>query len=145
MAAAAAPVDLEIGPGGDLYYVDILGGTIRRIRFTSTTSPPIAAFTATPQSGHPPLAVTFDAHTSSDPDAGDVLSYAWDFTNDGTIDATGLTASYTYAAAGSYTARVTVDRQHGPEQLDDAGDRGRQRRADTDHRYTDRVVALRRR
>ena len=29
-AGAANPVDLEIGPGGELFYVDFNGGTIRR-------------------------------------------------------------------------------------------------------------------
>lgn len=37
---AAGPVDLKIGPGGDLYYADLSGGTIRRIRHTGTTPPP---------------------------------------------------------------------------------------------------------
>lgn len=37
---AAGPVDLKIGPGGDLYYADLSGGTIRRIRYTGTTTPP---------------------------------------------------------------------------------------------------------
>lgn len=33
-AHAAGPVDIKIGPGGDLFYVDIQGGTIRRIQFS---------------------------------------------------------------------------------------------------------------
>jgi glucose/arabinose dehydrogenase len=36
VAGAANPVDLQIGPGGDLFYVDFDGGTIRRIRYTAT-------------------------------------------------------------------------------------------------------------
>ena len=32
---AANPVDLEIGPGGDLFYVDIEGGAIRRIQYSA--------------------------------------------------------------------------------------------------------------
>ncbi len=105
---AQSPVDLEIGPGGDLYYVDITGGTIRRIRYSSDNHPPVAAATATPQAGRPPLDVAFDAHTSSDPDPGDMLSYAWDFNNDGTVDATGVTADHVYTAQGTFTARLTV-------------------------------------
>src|SRR5579884_3874927 len=31
-AGASGPVDLEIGPGGDLFYADLNGGTIRRIQ-----------------------------------------------------------------------------------------------------------------
>ena len=33
--ARPIPVDLEVGPGGDLFYVDFDGGTIRRIRYQS--------------------------------------------------------------------------------------------------------------
>jgi glucose/arabinose dehydrogenase len=33
VAAAANPVNLEFGPGGDLFYVDFDGGTIRRVRY----------------------------------------------------------------------------------------------------------------
>ena len=32
VAGAPNPVELQFGPGGDLYYVDIDGGTIRRVR-----------------------------------------------------------------------------------------------------------------
>ncbi len=35
------PVQLKIGPAGDLYYVDI-GGSIRRIRFEGIDVPPTA-------------------------------------------------------------------------------------------------------
>jgi glucose/arabinose dehydrogenase len=35
LLGAANPVDLEIGPGGDLFYADSGGGTIRRIRYFS--------------------------------------------------------------------------------------------------------------
>jgi glucose/arabinose dehydrogenase len=35
IANAAAPVDLEIGPGNDLFYVDFTGGTIHRIQYSS--------------------------------------------------------------------------------------------------------------
>ena len=38
------PVDLEIGPGGDLFYVDFDGGTVRRIQLRQrATAPPVAA------------------------------------------------------------------------------------------------------
>lgn len=39
-AGAAAPTALEIGPDGDLFYVDMTGGTIRRIRYVGSTPPP---------------------------------------------------------------------------------------------------------
>ena len=40
VAPAAGPVDLQIGPGGDLFYVDYNGGTIRRVTFGGPTPPP---------------------------------------------------------------------------------------------------------
>ncbi len=108
VAGASGPVDLEAGPGGELDYADIGGGTIRRIRYSPNNAAPTAVGSATPNAGDAPLAVQFDATGSSDPDPGDVLSYAWDFTNDGTTDATGATAGHTYTQLGSYTAKLTV-------------------------------------
>lgn len=78
---------------------------------TSTGSPPpppppgneapVAAFTEQ-VSG---LGVQVDGSGSSDPD-GSVVGYAWDFGDGGT--ASGVTASHSYAAAGSYPVRLTV-------------------------------------
>ena len=36
VAGAANPVNLEFGPGGDLFYADFDGGTIRRIHYAQT-------------------------------------------------------------------------------------------------------------
>lgn len=111
---AARPVDLTIGPDGMLYYVD-LGGTVRRFRYFSGNQPPVAAMSATPVSGPPPLAVKFDATATMDPDAGDteLLTYEWDFNyqpvNGFHVDATGTrTPTYTYANAGTFTAALRV-------------------------------------
>ncbi|MCK5212304.1 MAG: caspase family protein, partial [Dehalococcoidia bacterium] len=68
---------------------------------------PIAQFTATPGSGAAPLDVWFDAAASSDPDAGDELSFAWDF-GDGT-QGVGMTCSHRFAAPGTYRIELTVD------------------------------------
>jgi regulation of enolase protein 1 (concanavalin A-like superfamily) len=38
VTSAAGPVDLQIGPDGNLYYVDFNGGTIRRIQYTGSSS-----------------------------------------------------------------------------------------------------------
>ncbi|MGY0232458.1 PQQ-dependent sugar dehydrogenase [Longispora urticae] len=107
-SGAAGPADLEIGPGGDVYYADLNGGTIRRLRYYPANRPPVPAFTATPSTGPAPLTVAFDGGGSTDPDPGDILSYRWDFDNNGTEDAVGRTASYTYATAGPRTAKLTV-------------------------------------
>ena len=109
--AAGHPVDLKIGPGGDLFYVDMDDGTVHRITYTAANQAPTAAMTAGPTNGPVPLTVSFDGTGSSDPE-GNPLSYSWDLNGDGTFgDATGPTASFTYATAGVYhpSLRVTDD------------------------------------
>jgi glucose/arabinose dehydrogenase/PKD repeat protein len=107
VGGAAQPVDVQIGPGGDLFYVD-LGGTIRRIRYFAQNQPPFAVATANPTSGAAPLTVTFDGTASSDPD-GDALTYAWDLDGDGAFDdAAQATTSFTYTQPGTYTATLRV-------------------------------------
>jgi PKD repeat protein len=110
VTTAANPVDLKMGPGGELYYVDLTGGTVRRLRYFDGNVPPLASIAATPTSGELPLTVAFDSSGSTDTDPADAgrLTYGWDFTNDGTIDATGATASFTYTSAGVHTARLRV-------------------------------------
>src|SRR4051794_1273844 len=115
---AAGPVDLQLGPGGDLYYVDMSGGTIRRIRGSATNDAPTAVATANPTSGAVPLTVAFDGHGSSDPD-GDALTYAWDLDGDGQYDdATSATPSFTYTAAGTVTAGLRVSDPAGNSDTD---------------------------
>jgi PKD repeat protein len=72
----------------------------------SGNAAPSAAFTATTTG----LRVDVDAATSTDAD-GTVASYAWTF-GDGTT-ATGRTASRTYAAAGTYSVKLTVTDDQG--------------------------------
>jgi PKD repeat protein/glucose/arabinose dehydrogenase len=113
VAGAANPVDLQFGPGGDLFYVDFDGGTIRRISYIGTNRPPTAAVTAQPTSGAAPLTVQFDGSGSLDPD-GDPITYAWDLNGDGLYtDSTRQKPTYTYSQAGSYTARLQVTDSRG--------------------------------
>ncbi len=115
---APNPVDLEIGPGGDLFYVDFDGGTIRRIEYASGNRAPIADATATPASGPVPLNVRFDGSGSSDPD-GDTLSYAWDLDADGQFDdGTTAVVDRPYTVAGSVTAVLRVRDPAGLEATD---------------------------
>jgi glucose/arabinose dehydrogenase len=105
--AAGHPVDLKIGPGGDLFYVDMDDGTVHRITYTAN-QPPTAVIAASPTNGPLPLTVSFDGTGSSDPE-GNPLSYSWDLNGDGTFgDATGPTASYTYTTAGVYHPSLRV-------------------------------------
>ena len=108
VAGAANPVFLESGPNGELYYVDLDGGTIRRIQYFSTNRPPVASATATPTTGSAPLTVTFDGSGSSDPD-GDTLTYAWDLDGDGAYDdSSAVRPTWTYTASGAVTAALRV-------------------------------------
>ena len=118
--AAETPVDLLTGPGGDLYYVDygldadgVAEGEagIHRIVYSGSNGIPTARITASPSSGAAPLNVNLSGATSTDPD-GDVLTYRWDFDNNGTWDATGVSTSHTYPA-GTYTAKLEVNDGHG--------------------------------
>ncbi len=45
--SAANPVNLQFGPGGDLFYPDFDGGAIRRIHFVDSTAPSITSTTPT--------------------------------------------------------------------------------------------------
>ena len=134
-STVSGPVDLEIGPDQDLYYVDLTGGTVRRFHYSSGNQPPAAVVTATPVSGNAPLQVTFDATGSTDPDPGDILSYQWDFTNDGTVDATGATASFTYTSR-RYVHRAVAGRRHRRLQRhQDGADQGGYQRAGAGDRH----------
>jgi glucose/arabinose dehydrogenase len=106
---AGTPVDLTFSPQGELWYVDHYGGRVVRIGSTDADRPPTAVVSATPTSGQPPLTVGFDASASSDPDPGDVLSFAWDLDDDGTFDdASGPTATATFSDQGIKLVRVRV-------------------------------------
>ncbi len=112
-AGAANPVHLQIGPGGDLFFADFDGGTIRQVSFTPANRPPTAVATATPNTGPAPLTVQFDGSGSSDPDAGDSVSYAWDLDGDGQYDdSTAVAPSYTYTSQGVHTASLRVTDSH---------------------------------
>jgi PKD repeat protein len=117
VAGATNPVNLEIGPGGDLFYVDFDGGTVRRITYANHK--PVAVATATPTTGDAPLTVSFDGSRSSDPDPEDPITYAWDLDGDGTFDdSTEAQDTYTYTEAGSYTATLEVTDSHGESDTD---------------------------
>jgi hypothetical protein len=67
--------------------------------------PPVARFSASPESGDAPLTVSFDATESVDLD-GTIESYIWDF-GDGTAGA-GVTTDHIYADVGNFLVELTV-------------------------------------
>ena len=66
---------------------------------------PTASFTTDVTEGRAPLAVTFDATASTDPE-GAALTYTWEF-GDGST-ATDAITNHTYSTEGSYVASLTV-------------------------------------
>lgn len=68
---------------------------------------PVAVIDAAPLTGRAPLTVQFDGSRSFDSE-GAIAEYRWDFQNDGTVDAVGQSASYTYTTVGEHVASLTV-------------------------------------
>ncbi len=75
------------------------------IAVESNTRPPTAAVDG-PFASNEGASVTMSAAGSTDPDAGQTLTFAWTFGDGGT--ATGTTVSHTYAQNGVYTVTVTA-------------------------------------
>jgi uncharacterized repeat protein (TIGR01451 family) len=116
IAGAATPVDLQIGPGGDLYYADHAGGKIRRVQSFA----PSALATAAPLSGPAPLSVQFDGSGSHAARPGDTITHAWDFEDNGTYeDSTLASPTFVYTQPGSHTARLRVTDNHGVSAVSD--------------------------
>jgi len=118
VGGAAAPVEIQIGPDGMLYYVDI-GGSIRRIVYTAGVNRlPIAVAKADRTDVAVGTTVTFDGSASSDPD-GDALAYRWDLDGDGQFDdSTAAKPTWTYAAAGEFRVALRVSDGRGGSATD---------------------------
>ncbi len=95
------PVDLELGPEGDIYYADINSGSIRRLSYEGY---PVAVIGTSAPLIHAGQSLAFNGSSSTSPDPG--ATYQWEF-GDG---ATASTAdpSHTYATAGTYTVTLVV-------------------------------------
>jgi parallel beta-helix repeat protein len=70
-------------------------------------SAPDAAFTWTPDLPEREETITFNGSGSTSAD-GEITEYRWDFTDDGTTDATGETATWSFERPGSYNVTLTV-------------------------------------
>ncbi|MCW2915212.1 MAG: hypothetical protein JWN52_3280 [Actinomycetia bacterium] len=116
---ASGLVDLQAGPDGDIYGVDIgtTAGTgeVLRYVYNGVNNPPQAAIAAVPPSGDVPLTVAFDASGSTDVNPNDLLTYRWDLDGDGTWDEglTGPKVSKTYDTKAKIKAKVEVTDDHG--------------------------------
>ncbi len=76
----------------------------QEIEVLGTGVGPTAVVSATPESGAPPLEVTFTGSDSTDD--VEIVTYAWDFGDGGTSDE--ADPVYTYVNPGTYTATLTV-------------------------------------
>lgn len=81
-------------------YLDVLGNRPPRVDFTYTPTNPTTDDT-----------ITFVA--TAEDDDGYIVSYQWDFTNDGTFDASEQTTTHKYTVAGTYSARVRATDNEG--------------------------------
>ena len=109
IGTADGPVDFAVDPlSGDIFYVAINTGQVRRIRYTAAGSgntPPVAAIAATPLSGSTPLTVSFSSSGSTDANS-DPLTITWAFG-----DATGSTLAnptHVFTTPGIYNVQLTV-------------------------------------
>lgn len=74
---ASYPVDLQIGPGGDLFYASIGAGDVRRIRHSDLA----VSLNADQTHGAAPLPVAFSTNVTGA--NGHALTYSWDLNGDG--------------------------------------------------------------
>ncbi|HEY1249876.1 MAG TPA: Ig-like domain-containing protein, partial [Thermoanaerobaculia bacterium] len=112
-SGAQGPVDLQIGPDGNVYYADFDGGKIWRVEYG-----PIAVASASPLGGPLPLTVTFSSAGSAPAQSGDTITYAWDLDGDGQYDdSTDPNPTWTYTVGGNVTVRLKVTDNHGASSL----------------------------
>ena len=116
------PIDMEFGPDGALYILEYGDGyfaqnpdaKLTKVNFVRGNHSPIVKVAADgqpnpniPLEGLPPLTVQFSSEGTEDPD-GDRIVYAWDFDDDGTVDSTDASPSFTYEENGTYDATLKV-------------------------------------
>jgi len=103
--------ELQRGPDGYIYVVDVEAGTVSRLQERSEVA--IAVIQASAVDGPLPLSVTFDGTASNNP-TGDLLAYSWDLDGDGQYDdATGPTAATSFASASNATVGLRVQASNG--------------------------------
>ncbi len=102
-----SPVDFAVNPvTGDICYVSIEVGEVRRIRYQGPANlPPVVVASAVPDSGRAPLIMQFSSAGSRDPE-GQPLTWLWDFDDGGSsIDPA---PAHEFKAGGSYDVVLTV-------------------------------------
>ncbi len=103
-----SPTHLAMHPvTGELYYTDIFGQRIHRLRYGVDNLTPVPVPVAlTPTAGPLPLDVSWSAAGSADPD-GDAITVSWDW-GDGSPPSTELQPSHSWDRVGVFEVRLTV-------------------------------------
>jgi PKD repeat protein/glucose/arabinose dehydrogenase/type 1 glutamine amidotransferase len=110
------PNDMQFGADGAFYLLTYGDGFFAanadagmyKWEYVKGQRAPSAVLGTNRTDGPAPLTVQFSSAGTTDADPGDALTYAWDFTNDGTTDSTATNPSFTYTTKGVYTAKLTV-------------------------------------
>lgn len=102
---AGTPVQLSVGPDGNLYQLNIYPGVLYKIAPSGGNRAPVAVASGTPTDGLAPLKVKFSSAGSADPD-GTPVTYAWDFKDGKT--STAANPSHTFTTNGVHNVTLTV-------------------------------------
>lgn len=97
-------VEIELAPGETK---EVAFGVRERPRPVIVIQPPLADFVWTPAVPNAGTPVLFDGTLSQAFD-GEIVSYAWDFNDDGVTDAEGPRVSWTFAEPGFYLVTLIV-------------------------------------
>lgn len=109
VSGGTAPVQFRVGPGGDVYFLDLASSQLRRIRPVAANVAPVAVLDASARSGDVPLTVVLDASRSSDGNPGERLLFTWDLDGDGSCDdATGVRVEHTFTVRGDVDVALCV-------------------------------------
>ena len=95
-------------------WIDLTAYQIETLQvISSTPMDPVALATALPNPQASNAPVSFNDNGSYDPDGGVLALFEWDFDNDGTYDATGVSVQHSYASVGNYQAQLRVTDDEG--------------------------------
>ena len=103
---AGTPVQLSVGPDGNLYQLNIFPGALYRIAPSGGNRAPSVAVSADKTDGLVPLTVAFSSAGTIDLD-GDPLTFAWDF-RDGSPISAAPNPTHQFTANGVYNVTLTV-------------------------------------
>jgi PKD repeat protein len=80
--------------------------------FAKGEEPLVANFSSSLTEGAAPFSVQFNNYS-----VGEIISYEWDFDNDGTIDSYELEPEYTYLDTGYYSVKLIIHDQDGTDEF----------------------------